>query len=48
MAIYGSMWGMWTQLFSTIPYGDPWVASFAAVFAMMAAGKVVKTVMEYT
>jgi len=47
MAMYEMLWGMWLQIFSGIPYGDPWIASFAAVFMLIAAGRVVKSIMEY-
>ncbi|MDH5771905.1 MAG: hypothetical protein OEY84_02100 [Rhodospirillaceae bacterium] len=47
MAMYEMLWDMWLGIFSGIPYGDPWIASFAAVFMLIAAGKVVKSIMEY-
>jgi len=47
MPMYEMLWGMWLRAFSGIPYGDPWIASFAAVFVLIATGKIIKSIMEY-
>lgn len=47
MPMYEIVWGMWARLFSGIPYGDPWLASFAAIFGLILVGKLIKTIMEY-
>jgi len=39
-------WKLWTNLFSGIPFGDPYVASLAFVLMLGILGKVLKSVLD--
>ncbi len=38
------LWHTWTALFSSVPYGDPYVASMMLLVLGMAMGKVLRAV----
>ncbi|MCK5444061.1 MAG: hypothetical protein KAI73_00475 [Rhodospirillaceae bacterium] len=48
MVFLSAFWSMWTQMFSSLPYGATWVAPFAMVATMIMVGKMIKGVMEFT
>jgi len=39
MNIFMTIWGLWGQLFSLVPYGDPYVAAGVAVVVSIALFK---------
>jgi len=46
MSTFMFFWANWAGLFSMLPYGDPYVAAFGAVFISVAIGKRIKTAMR--
>lgn len=47
MSAFMILWANWAGLFSMLPYGDPYVAAFGAVFLFVVIGKRIKSAMRH-
>jgi len=46
MSTFMLFWTHWAGLFAALPYGDPYVAAFGAVFISVIVGKRIKSAVK--
>ncbi|HEY9079930.1 hypothetical protein [Magnetovibrio sp.] len=47
MNTFMAIWAMWAHLFSPLPYGDPYIASFGAVTLSIMFAKTLKSALRH-